>query len=76
MKSFPIVILASVFALSGCTTTSQSSGQTASSNEESYVPLGSAIPRKKTATPDEKAVNLQQLQNERDMNGGINNAGH
>ena len=76
MKFFPLFILASAVVLGGCSTTPQTSGQTASAADESYVPLGSAIPRKRSATAEDKTVNLQQLQNERDMNGGMNNPAH
>ena len=76
MNFFAVVIFECTFVLGGCATTPPTGAQTASATDDTYTPIGSAIARKETATPTDNTVNLQQLQNERDMGGGVNNVGH
>ena len=74
MKFLSLVVLGSAILLGGCASTGTSE-KTAAVAEESYVTLGSSIPKKNGKRAEEKTIDLQQLENERTMNNGVVN-GH
>jgi hypothetical protein len=72
MKWFTLAACAGLIGLAGCVTNPNDS---TASNEESYTPTGTAIPRKTPNRADMNAVvNPQQLENERTM-GSANRDG-
>ena len=72
MKVLAMLVIGSAVLLGGCASTDNST-QPAVSSDDSYVALGSAIPKKKSQQTEENKVNLQQLENDRVMNNGTNN---
>lgn len=68
MKFLPVLILANATLLGGCASNVTAPQTAASKAEESYVALGSNIPRKGKRS-DLAGVNLQELDNARTMNG-------
>ena len=72
MKLIISLVLASAFTLTGCAT-QQNGEQLASATEESYVPLGTSIPKKGKRSAEDKTLDLQQMENNRIMNNGTSN---
>lgn len=73
MKFCSTMMLASAVALAGCASTDTSTATPAAS--DSYVALGTFIPKKGARQAEDKKVDLQQMENERTMsNGTINNS--
>jgi hypothetical protein len=74
MKKFcSILILGGTVLLAGCASADTNTATPAAG--DSYVALGSFIPKKGTRQPEDKKVDLQQMENERTMsNGTINNS--
>jgi hypothetical protein len=74
MKVFPLIVAGCAILLGGCA--SQPTGERiASADEQSYVPLGTSIPKRGPKSAEDKTLNLQQLENDRNMNNGTG-AGH
>jgi len=71
MKCLPLLILGSAMLVGGCASTDTGATPAVAAGEESYVVLGSNIPKKGKKSA-EGNVNLQQLENDRQMNVGAN----
>lgn len=76
MKFLPLLILGSAILLGGCASTENGAKTAAVADGDSYVALGSNIPKKGSKRAEDKTVNLQQLENDRVMNNGVTNNGH
>jgi hypothetical protein len=72
MKFFPLIIVACAIVLGGCASP-QDGEKIASATEESYVPLGTSIPKKGARRAEDKTLDLQQMQDNRTMNNGTIN---
>lgn len=66
MKFLPVFALASAMFVSGCASNFSAPQTAAAASEESYVALGSNIPRKGKRS-DLAGIDLQQLENARTM---------
>lgn len=71
MKIFPAMVLASAVLLGGCAS-SDSLNSAAADSGGSYVSLGSNIPKKNRQPADGQTADLQQLENARIQNNGMN----
>lgn len=78
MKCLPLLMLGSAILLGGCASdfsAPQKSAAAGGGGEESYVSLGSNIPKKGAKrSADQSAADLQQLENARAM-GNANMSG-
>jgi uncharacterized protein YceK len=75
MKNFSFIIVACAVVLSGCASPQTEKGGGGCVAEETYTPTGTMIPRKKKDARDNQSVDMQQLENERNNNNGVNNSG-
>jgi hypothetical protein len=75
MKFLPLLMLGSAMLLGGCASTENGAKPAAVNGEESYVALGSNIPRKGARRPEDQGIDLQQLDNARTTNNGVTNGG-
>lgn len=74
MKLMTLLVVAGAITLGGCASTENGSAQTAAAKgEESYVSLGSNIPRKGARRKEDQNADLQQLENARIQNNGAIN---
>lgn len=75
MKQTALIILGSAILLAGCASTDNSVKSASASEGDTYVALGSNIPKKgsKRADGPAKTVDLQQLENDRTINNGTIN---
>lgn len=78
MKFLTSMMLVAAISLAGCASTDKDNGtKSAAANDvDSYVALGSNIPKKGSKRIGDQATNvdLQQMENERTMGGGTNNS--
>ena len=73
MKFLPLLMLGSAVLLGGCASTENNTKSTTVA-DSGYVGLGSNIPKKGgQRSSEDKALDLQQLENQRTMNNGVNN---
>jgi hypothetical protein len=74
MKSLTIVFIAGLMALGGCASMNDGVKSASAQDEESYIPLGSSIPKKGKRSSQDQTVDLQQLENARTMNNATINS--
>lgn len=75
MKLIALLIAASALTLGGCATTPGSEKVAGAPVEETYVPLGSFIPKKTSTRDSKQTVDMQSLENARTMGNGAINGG-
>jgi hypothetical protein len=75
MKFLPLLTLGSAILLGGCASTDNGEKPAAVRGEESYVPLGSNIPKKGPRRTEDQTADMQKLENDRIMNNGVANGG-
>jgi hypothetical protein len=73
MKFLPLFALGSAILMGGCASTENASQTAAAPAGDSYVALGSIIPKKNGKRTEDQTVNMQQLENDRVMNNGVMN---
>lgn len=73
MKFLSLLALCCAAILGGCASTGNADQAATAADRDTYIALGSNIPKKKSRRGEEKAVDLQQLENERIMNNGTFN---
>lgn len=73
MKCLSLLVLGGAVLLGGCTSTGNADRAAAAAGGDTYVALGSNIPKKNARRGEEKTVDLQQLENERIMNNATIN---
>lgn len=83
MKFLPSLVIGSALIFGGCAspesgtkTVTATSAAAAASDGESYVALGSNIPKKGARRAEDKTMNLQQMENDRIINNGTINSAH
>jgi hypothetical protein len=77
MKFLSLLLIGSAMIVGGCA--SQDSGSKTApvaSDGESYVALGSNIPRKGPRRAEDKTMDMQQMENDRIINNGTINSSH
>jgi hypothetical protein len=75
MKFLSLLILGSAVLAGGCASPTDSAKIAEVSGGESYVSLGSNIPKKGARRAEDKTLDLQKLENDRTMNNGTINPG-
>lgn len=73
MKFLALLALGSIGLLGGCASTENADQAAVAADRDTYVALGSNIPKKNGRRAEETTVNLQQLENDRLMNNGTVN---
>ena len=85
MKFLPSLVICSALIIGGCAspesrtktvTATSAAAAAAASDGESYVALGSNIPKKGARRAEDKTMNLQQMENDRIINNGTINSAH
>lgn len=77
MKFLPLLVIGSALIIGGCASPeSGTKTAAAASDGESYVALGSNIPKKGARRAEDKTMNLQQMENDRIINNGTINSAH
>lgn len=74
MKFITLLVVAGAITIGGCASTDNGKPTAAAKGEESYVSLGSNIPKKGRRSP-EQGADLQQMENARIQNNGAINGG-
>lgn len=73
MKFLYLLVLGSVVLLGGCASAGHGDQAATGTDRETYVSLGSSIPKKKGSQDEGRKIDLQQLENERMMNSATIN---
>lgn len=76
MKFITLLVVAAACTLGGCASTDNAQKAPVAAGEESYIALGSNIPRKGTRNKGDQNADMQQLENARIQNNGAINGGH
>lgn len=73
MKLISVLVMGSVVLLGGCASSVDGEQVAKRADRETYISLGSNIPKKKGGQAESKNVDLQQLENERATNSATIN---
>ena len=73
MKLISLFFVGLSIVVGGCASPQSGDKVASSSNEESYVALGTSIPRKGPRRVEDQTLDLQQMENNRIMNNGTSN---
>ncbi|KAB8042246.1 hypothetical protein [Janthinobacterium aquaticum] len=73
MKLISVLVMGSVVLLAGCASSVNGEQTASKADRETYISLGSNIPKKKSSQSESRNVDLQQLENERTTNSATIN---
>ena len=77
MKFLPLLVIGSAMMVGGCASPDSGAKTAAAAPDgESYVALGSNIPRKGPRRAEDKTMDMQQMENDRIINNGTINSSH
>ena len=73
MKLISLLVIGSVALIAGCASSGNGEQVARNADVETYISLGSNIPKKKGRQAESRNVDLQQLENERTTNSATIN---
>jgi hypothetical protein len=77
MKFLPLLVIGSALIIGGCASPENGARTAAAASDgESYIPLGSSIPKKGPRRTEDKTMDMQRMENDRITNNGTINSAH